>query len=260
MAIPPEKFCGKNGSRGSRKSREIIRMIRHDCAQGSHEWNMLRLGKPTASVFDRIVTPGGKLSSQSQGLMCRLLVELFGGVPLEGVTTAAMNTGREREPEARAWYEAEREMDVALVGICFTDDGCIGASPDGMVGSTGLLEIKCPEPQSHVNYLLLSDGIAQAYKPQIQGQLWVAEREWLDSVSYCPGWPPSLVRVPRDEDYIAVLSASVREFSERLAVAADRLIRMGAQMQPRAQEVIQDGGGWLGVSEADVDAILEGRK
>ena len=102
-------------------------MIRHNCLQGSTEWQQLRCGKSTASEFWRIVTPTGKLSASSRDYMHRLAAERILGYALETVSTAAMEAGRFREPEAANWYSLEREVDLEEVGICFTDDGLIGA-------------------------------------------------------------------------------------------------------------------------------------
>ena len=211
-------------------------MIRHDCKQGGDEWNMLRCGIPTASVFERIVTPKGALSKQSEDLMHKLVAERILGYPLESVCTAAMEAGRIREPEAAQWYAFERDVDLELVGICLVDSGRYGASPDRMVSGGGLLEIKCPEPKSHCRYLLNS-GIGSDYWPQIQGQLLCCEADWLDSVSYCPPFPASLVRVERDEEYIRKLRDALEEFCDRLDAAEARIRSMGvAEVLPTKQQ------------------------
>lgn len=202
-------------------------MIVHRCKQGSDLWRELRTGKPTASVFDQIVTPTGKLSASSRGLLHRLAAERILGYPLESPTTKAMEAGREGEPKARAWYELAYDCEVEQVGVCFTDDGRIGASPDGLIGPNGSIEIKCPEPQTHVGYMLSGNGAYEQYKCQVQGQLWVCEREWLDTVSFCLPFASIVTRQPRDEEFIAKLSAAVREFADRLDEAVDRLLSMG---------------------------------
>ena len=83
------------------------------------------------------------------------------------------------------------------------------------MGADGLLEIKCPMPHTHIGYLL-GEGINKDYKPQIQGQLYVCERQWLDSLSYCPPLPPKLVRIQRDEKYIVSLAEALTVFVEQL--------------------------------------------
>lgn len=212
-------------------------MIWKSCKQGSEEWNALRLGKPTASVFDQIVTPVKcELSSQSKKLMHRLVAERILGYPLESVTTAAMEAGRYREPEAANWYAFHRNVELTEVGICFVDDERFGASPDRVVSGGGLAEFKCPEPLNQVNYLL-NGGIYADYKPQIQGQLLCCEADWLDSVSYCPPFPASLVRVERDQEYIGKLRDALEEFCDRLDAAEARIRSMGvAEALPTKQQ------------------------
>lgn len=207
-------------------------MILHTCEQGSHEWNMLRCGRPTASVFDKIVTPAkAELSKSSRELRCKLAAERILGYPIEGITTAAMEAGREGEPKAAAWYEFDRGIQTQVVGICFTDDGRIGASPDRLVGDEGLLEIKCPTAPVHVSYLLdPGTGVAKDYKPQIQGQLWITGRAWLDSLSFCPPFPSVIWRVERDEEYIERLATAVTQFADELDATVARLVELGAEI------------------------------
>lgn len=204
-------------------------MITHRCKQGSPQWHALRLGRPTASLFSKIITPAkGELSKQADPLAYELAAERILGYSRDDVSTKAMQTGRENEPLARAWYEMAHECEVEQVGICFTDDGRVGASPDGIVGA-GLLEIKCPTPPVHVGYLLGNFGVEGDYKCQVQGQLWVCEREWLDTVSYCPPFVVAERCVYRDEEFIAKLSNAVREFADKVDDFERRLIAMGCE-------------------------------
>jgi len=111
---------------------------------------------------------------------------------------------------------------VTKVGFVTNDEQTIGASPDAFVGHEGLLELKVPAEHTHVGYLLTRAMDAE-YWPQVQGQLWIANRGWLDIMSYHPEMPPALIRVERDVGYIATLSAAVHAFSgelERLSVEA----------------------------------------
>lgn len=179
--------------------------------QGSPEWAALRLGRPTASEFARIVTPTGKLSEQARTYAHLLVAEELLGrslVSLDELEWVAR--GKELEPEAARLYEFEKDMDTEPIGFITTDDGRFGASPDRLVGRDGLLEIKCPAPQTHVGYLI--DGFSKKYAPQVQGQLLVSEREWTDWMSYHPEMPSKLVRVYRDEPYIALLRQALEIF------------------------------------------------
>lgn len=191
-------------------------MIIIPCTQGSPEWIAARLGLPTASCFDQILTPGGKPSKSAERYMYKLLAErMMGHACIEFVSTW-MDRGMQSEAEAVAYYEAKKDLDTVKVGFITNDAGTIGASPDRLVGSEGLLEIKVPAEHTHVGYLL-GATVADDHKPQVQGQLWIAERQWCDVLSYHPDLPPALIRVDRDESYIRLLAAAVEEFAGRLA-------------------------------------------
>lgn len=202
-------------------------MIIHDCQQGSAEWAMLRLGKPTASAFGKIVTPTGKLSAQAAEYAYLLVAEELLQRPLESLEGLPwIEHGREYEAEAAAAYEFEHGVRTEKVGFITSDAGDIGASPDRTVGDKGLLEIKCPAPQTMVRYML-GDGIDQKYKPQIQGQLWIAERDWCDWFAYHREMPPVRVRTERDDDYIAKLEEAVGEFVAMKSKMLERVKNSG---------------------------------
>ncbi len=197
-------------------------MIIHDVVQGTTEWLAVRAGIPTASCFDRIITKSGKPSSQAEKYMHRLLAERIMGHPVAEFTSAYMERGSALEAEAVAYYEGIREVETVKVGFITNDERTIGASPDRLSGENGLLEIKCPAEHTHVGYLI-THAVDHEYYPQIQGQLWVTGRQWVDIQSYHPEMPPALIRVGRDEDFIAKLAAAVSAFSrelERLTVEA----------------------------------------
>ena len=191
----------------------------HNVTQGTPEWLALRAGIPTASNFDMIVTPKGKASTQSERYMHTLLAERIMGHPVLEVVTTWMDRGSQLEAQAVAYYEGQRDISTEKIGFLTNDDGTIGASPDRFVGDDGLLEIKVPKEHTHVGYLL-TRSVDSAYYPQVQGQLWISERKWLDIMSYHPEMPPAIIRVDRDDAYIATLSGSVGAFSvdlERMA-------------------------------------------
>jgi hypothetical protein len=211
------------------------------------------MGKPTASSFDRIVTPTGKLSTQADRYMMALLAELVMGHPIVGTTMPWMDRGKELEAEAVSFYELQRDADTTPVGFITTDCGRIGASPDRLVGADGLLEIKCPSPEIHMTYLLAGKA-AQEYKPQLQGQLYVAERSWVDICSYHPEMPQAIVRVERDEKYIELLATALDSFCELLGAKRRMLTEQGLIKPPTAAPETTDDS--LGVSDEDVDQIL----
>jgi putative phage-type endonuclease len=181
--------------------------------QRSPEWFAARLGVPSASNFGKVITPGGKKSTQVEGYLNRLVADILTGRSEQMEPNEAMQRGTELEPEARAYYELIAGR-VEEIGFCIHDDG-FGCSPDGVVGDDGLLEIKCPMPHTHVEYL--RDGtIPSIYIPQVQGQLLVMGRQWCDFLSYHPDMKPLLVRVERDEKYIATLHEALCELVENI--------------------------------------------
>lgn len=201
-------------------------MILHDVLQGSTAWLAVRAGIPTASAFDRIVTPKGKPSTQAEKYMHGLLAERIMGHPVLQVATFWQGRGIQLEGEAVSYYEGVRDLDTTIIGFVTNDERTIGASPDRFVGEEGLLEIKCPAEHTHVGYLL-TRGVDAEYYPQVQGQLWVTGRRWLDIVSYHPEMPIAIVRVERDDKYIETLSTAVEEFSRALEAKAAELRERG---------------------------------
>lgn len=192
-------------------------MIIHAVTQGSPEWLALRSGIPTSSAFDRIVTPSGKPSASARKYMAHLLAEREMGRPLEEHVTLWMQRGKELEGEAVAWYEAQADFDTVAVGFITDDARTVGASPDRLVGEPGLLEIKAPKDSTHAEYLYCdSASVAKDHGPQIQGQLWISGREWVDIMSYHPCMRPALHRVQRDDAFIDALIDHVMAFSAEL--------------------------------------------
>lgn len=189
----------------------------HDVQQGTSAWLHLRAGIPTASEFDRILTPTGRVSAQAEAYMLGLLAERMMGHPRKEFISLWMGRGSGLEPDAVSFYELQRDCETQSVGFITNDAGTVGASPDRLVEERGLLEVKCPAEHTHVRYLLYK-AVEQTYYPQIQGQLWIAEREWVDILSYHPEMPPALVRVERDDDFIKKLEKAVSTLSEQLEI------------------------------------------
>jgi len=193
-------------------------VIIHDVAQGTAKWLALRAGIPTASCFDKIITPGGKASTSAKNYMNLLLAERIMGHPAETFQSEWMSRGNEFEQKAVDSYEFQKDCQTVQIGFITNDDGSIGCSPDrGIVDNPkGGLETKCPSPQVHVTYMLAATGAANEYRCQLQGQLWICEWEWVDILSYHPEMPEALFRVYRDDDFIKELSAHVLSFSRQL--------------------------------------------
>lgn len=191
-------------------------MIEHDVVQNSPEWHALRAGIPTASAMDRIITKSGRASSQSDKYKYRLLAERILGHPLENHFSWAMERGSALEKKALQYYRFQTDYQTRPAGLVMDDRERWGASPDQFVGDTGLLEIKCPEIDAHMMYLIEEGSAYDEYRVQSQAQLWICEREWVDFLSYHPDLPWSLIRVKRDEEFISKLAVAVQAFSDEL--------------------------------------------
>ena len=190
-------------------------MIEHDVAQGSAEWFALRLGIPTASCFDQIITAAkGDLSTQARGYAFKLVAEILLNRSLDDLGNLEwIERGKMLEPEAVRMYEFAEGVKTRPVGFITTNDGRIGASPDRLViGKPIGIEIKCAAPANHIGYLI--DGFSHKYKPQVQGQMFVGELDCVHRYAFHPEMPPALDITPRDEPYIAKLAAALREFCD----------------------------------------------
>ena len=201
-------------------------MIHLDVEQGSRAWLDAKVGIPSASNFHRLITPKTmKPSSAADGYMHELLAERILGRPLDDATTSFMQRGTVVEKAARDWYALQVDQDVEQVGFILTDDRRAGCSPDGFVGTTGGLEIKCPSAAVHIGYVL--GEAADKYRCQVQGGLWITGREYWDFVSYNPDLPNVLLRFERDEKFIAALADAVAGFCVDLDIAAAKLAHLG---------------------------------
>lgn len=198
-----------------------------ECLQGSPEWFEFHRGIATASQFDKIITPKtGKLSAAADDYIAQKVAEKVGAFSMmpDQLVSKAMLHGIETEPEARNWYSMVRDVDVRQVGFVTTDDGRFGCSPDGMVEEDGTLELKCPQPKTHVSYLL--DGVLPSeYAPQVHGQLYVTGRKWVDFVSYAVGFPPLVLRVVPDA-YTAKLGEALEAFWKKYQEALAKIEAM----------------------------------
>lgn len=179
-----------------------------DLEQGTYEWLQARLGCPSGSGFAKLITSSGQPSSSAETYINQLIAELITGESTYVQKTEWMERGNELEPIARMNYELETDCEVTEVGFCMHESLKCGVSPDGLVGDEGGIEIKCPAPSTHVKYLR-KGKLPSEYKAQVQGCLWITEREWWDFMSYHPQMPNLLIRVHRDEEYINQLERLV---------------------------------------------------
>lgn len=184
--------------------------------QRSPEWFAARCGCIGASsIADVLATVRSGEAASRANLRTRLVVERITGRPVETFQSQAMLDGIEREPNARAAYEAETGNLVQEVGwIPHPEIAGAGCSPDGLVGEDGLLEIKCPGLTAHLETIRAKAPPAK-YLPQLQWQMAVTGRQWNDYASYHPDYPEHLrlavYRVERDDEMIAHMEAEVRK-------------------------------------------------
>lgn len=185
--------------------------------QGTQEWLMERCGKVTASrMADVMATIKTGESASRANYRAELVAQRLTGQLEAGFTNAAMQWGTEQEPFARASYEIMRGVFVEEVGfVPHPQIMMAGASPDGLVGSDGMVEIKCPNTATHIAFLL--DGkIPQKYQLQMAWQMACCGRQWVDYASFDPRMPEYLrlkvVRYAATEAGIPAIEAAVRQF------------------------------------------------
>lgn len=189
--------------------------------QGTPEWLALRVGKVTASCVSKVIarTKTG-WGAERANYMAELVTERLTGASSPAFVNDAMRWGTDQEPNARRAY-MER-FGVEVVETSFVDHPEVtmsGASPDGLVGLDGLVEIKCPNTATHLD-TLLGGGIADKYLVQMQWQMACTGRDWCDFVSFDPRLPGPMQmhveRVPRDASRILSLESEVAAFIAEL--------------------------------------------
>jgi len=203
------------------------------CEQGSLEWFSVRLGKPTASRFNDIITNKGEPTKgeKRQRYINEIIGERISGTIQMHHTTDAMERGKALEAPARGWYEMACGCDVRQVGFVLHDSRAYGCSPDGLVGDDGMVEIKCPLRPTFIKHLRGKKAVPTEYIVQIQSQLWIAERAWCDWCMYSEDAKlrPVTARVTADLDFHAALEFELAKFIAEVA-EAEAIVRerMGA--------------------------------
>jgi predicted phage-related endonuclease len=197
--------------------------------QRSDEWHAQRAGKITASRFgDALPTKlRGTGSAERQRYMRELVFERTSGVAMHSITGKALRWGSDVETFARDAYELETGLIVDRAEfIVHPRYDFIGASPDGLVGTDGGIEMKCPHDETeHIETILC--GMPVRHMPQVQGGMFVTGRAWWDFVSYDPrqrdGLRLYVQRVPRDDAYISKMAAALLEFDEEVRAMVSEL-------------------------------------
>jgi len=184
----------------------------HSVAQYSEAYDRLKLGIPTSSNFHKIVTPMGKPSKQWREYACVLIAERIMQRKIEFYNSPAMERGLIVESEAADWYEFDQDVSVQRVGLITDDDHTVGCSPDRLVGEHGLLEIKAPLPHTQIEYWI-SGEVSERFRPQLQGQLYVSQRSWVDIVFWHDVLPKVVLRVEPDEKFIMALDRELQIFN-----------------------------------------------
>jgi len=199
--------------------------------QRTDAWFEARIGKVTASkVADVIAKTKSGYSATRDNYMAQLICERLTGQRGESFTNAAMQHGTDTEPLARAAYEALKDVLVDEVGfVPHPSIDMAGASPDGLVGDDGLLEIKCPNTATHIE-TLMSKTVPGKYNTQMQFQMACTGRQWCDFVSFDNRLPEVfqlfVKRVPRDDEFIKQMEDEVVKFLNELDIKIAQLMEL----------------------------------
>lgn len=196
--------------------------------QGTKEWYDLRRGKITASrIADVMAKTKTGYGASRANYMAELIIQIITDTTPESYTSPAMQWGTECEPQARDAYSFYTGCKITEVGfIIHPDIHQSGASPDGLIGEDGLLEIKCPNSATHLD-TLLSGKTDRKYILQMQWQMACTGRKWCDFVSYDPRFPEHMSifikRIDRDDELIDEITTEVMKFSSELNSKLDDL-------------------------------------
>lgn len=196
--------------------------------QRTDEWFAARLGKVTASrVADLMATTKSGYAASRDNLMAQLVVERLTGQQQDGYTSASMQWGTEQEPFARAAYEIATGQMVDECGfVPHPTIANAGASPDGLVGTDGLVEIKCPNTAGMID-ALLTQTVPGKYNAQMQMQMACTGRAWCDYAVFDPRMPSKaqlfIKRVPRDPAFIQKMEAEIVKFLGELDAKVNQL-------------------------------------
>lgn len=202
----------------------------YDIEQNTEEWLRARMGIPTASEFSTVMAKGrdGGASKTRADYLRKLAGEVLTDEPMESYTNAHMERGKVWEDDARRLYSFMTNEEPQRVG--FVRNGNAGCSPDSLIGAEGGLEIKTALP--HIQIERLRAGkLPPEHRHQVQGSIWITDRKWWDFVSYCPKLPLFVLRVERDDGFIAELSGAVAKFNAELAETVEFVRNYSSQRE-----------------------------
>lgn len=202
-----------------------------DCEQGSEQWEVFRMTRPTASQFGRIIqSKRGKLSKSYRDYACELVAKQI-GVYVETQPNYWMEWGTEHEPLAIQDYCQRMNVEAERVGFVLPDDtDDYGGSPDALLcNRKGLLEVKCPKPETLIRYHW--DGeLPDDYIAQVQGLLLITGCEWCDFFAWHPELQPFRIRVEPDEEYHESMREALSEFCEALRELTEKVSKAGVHV------------------------------
>lgn len=185
----------------------------YDIEQNTEAWYALRRGMVTASEFSTVLAHGkggkGTPSVMRRKYMLTLISDRIGGAPTDGYSNRQMERGKTMEAEALQLYHALHAEPTRVGFVKRNDD--VGCSPDAFVGNNGMVQVKTAQPDLQLERVL-KPALPAEHVAQVQGELWVCEREWSDFMSYWPGLPPMVVRVYRDDIAIKSIELGVEMF------------------------------------------------
>jgi putative phage-type endonuclease len=208
--------------------------------QGTSEWADVRRGVVTASSVGKLLTPSLKVANNdtSRALTATLVAERLTGWTEDTPMTSDMWRGVDAEPIARDLYSGHFAEVTETGFMLLEEDGwSLGYSPDGLVGTDGLIEIKAPRAKTHLN-TIIRDKVPDYYMPQLQAGMLVSGREWIDFVSYCGGMPMWRQEVVPDEEWFTAITAACQTFEEVAAQLVARY-RTNATGLPVTERITQ---------------------
>lgn len=207
------------------KNRGPQMKIINNIDQSGEEWLDLRMGFVTASRFKDVMAKGA--GKTRKAYMIEIASEIITGQREEKFSSSYIEWGTETEPQARAMYELDTGYSVEEIAFAHFDDVKIGCSPDGIPHPKGLVEFKCPKTTTQIE-TYLSGKMPPSHKPQVQGQMWVMEKEWCDFVSFDPRINGQasyfMQRIERDDEYIEELGKECDKFIKELNCMVEKLI------------------------------------